>query len=134
MYDGFYKNGLTTKNKAYIFGAVIGVLITLLSMVCFSCLILFFDIDRAYAAPFASVSVAVGCYFASWFVSKKIGDKGYLTGLIIGLSVFIFITILSLALGNNLSLNTLFHFIIILLSSISGGIVGVNTKKNKKYI
>ena len=69
----------------------------------------------------------------SFITAKKTGEKGYLTGIIIGSVVFIVITLFSLIMGNNLSLNTLFHFIIIMLSSIVGGIMGVN-KKSKKYI
>ena len=36
--------------------------------------------------------------------------------------------------GNRLTVNTLFHFVIIVLSSLVGGITGVNADKGKKYI
>ncbi len=133
MSDGFVKKGNSNKKSAYIMGGIIGVVITLVSMLVFSVILLLFDIDRAYAAPFATISISVGSFVTSFITAKKTGEKGYLTGIIIGSVVFIVITLFSLIMGNNLSLNTLFHFIIIMLSSIVGGIMGVN-KKSKKYI
>ncbi len=134
MSNGFSKNNTVNKKSAYVLGGAIGVLSTLVTMIIFAGVLLLFNIDRAYAVPFASISIAVGCFIASRITAKKIGDKGYLIGLIIGTIVFVIITLLSLVLGNKMSLNTLFHFIIILLSSLSGGIVGVNANKGKKYI
>lgn len=133
MSYGFIKNGNLNKKSAYITVGVMGVVITLFSMLVFSAILLFFNIDRAYAAPFATISISVGSFFASYITAKKKGEKGYLTGVIVGAVVFIVITVLSLIMGNNLSINTLFHFVIIMLSSIVGGIMGVN-KKTKKYI
>lgn len=130
----FSKKDNSNKKSAYIWGAVFGVLSCLAVMLIFSAILLFFNIDRAYAAPFATISIAVGSFIASHYTAKKIGDKGYLVGLIIGVVVFLAITAISLILGNSLSLNTLFHFIIILLSSIVGGIMGVNKNGHKKYI
>ena len=134
MSDGFSKKDTANKKSAYITGGILGVLVCILSMLIFAAVLLFLNIDRAYAVPFATISVALGSFIASRKTAKKIGDKGYITGLIIGAVVFAVITALSLILGNSLSLNTLFHFIIIMLSSIVGGITGVNTDKHKKYI
>ncbi len=134
MFNDFLKKDKENKKSAYIFGGITGVLATILLMIFFAFVLLFFDIDRAYAAPFATISVAVGGFVASKVASKKIGNKGYVTGGIIGTVVFLIITILSLIFGNNLSLNTFFHFIIIMLSSLVGGISGVNAKSKKKYI
>lgn len=134
MFNEFLKKDKENKKSAYIFGGIIGVVTTVLLMIIFALVLLFFDIDRAYATPFATISVAFGSFFASKFASKKIGNKGYVTGTFIGAAVFFTITFLSLILGNDLSLNTLFHFIIIMLSSLVGGISGVNSKSKKRYI
>lgn len=133
MSEEFLKKSVN-KKYAYILGGVIGTVTSLIAMLFFAVILLFLNIDRAFAAPFATVSVGIGSFLASHITAKKIGDKGYIIGLIIGLVVFIFITLLSLILGNSLSINTLFHFIIIVLSSLAGGITGVNSKKTKKYI
>lgn len=134
MSDDFSKKDTVNKKIAYLSGAILGVLVCLVMMLIFSAVLLFLNIDRAYATPFATVSVAIGCFIAARHTAKKIGDKGYLVGLIIGSVVFTAITALSLILGNGLSINTLFHFIIMMLSSLVGGITGVNKNKHKKYI
>jgi len=134
MSDDFSKKDTVNKKIAYLSGAILGVLVCLVMMLIFSAVLLFLNIDRAYATPFATVSVAIGCFIAARHTAKKIGDKGYLVGLIIGSVVFTAITALSLILGNGLSINTLFHFIIMMLSSLVGGITGVNNNKHKKYI
>ena len=125
MSDGFTKKDNINKKSAYIMGAVLGVVATLISMLAFAALLLIFSIDRAYSAPFATISLAVGSFIASRYTAKKIGDKGYLIGIIIGAVIIV---------GNSLSLNTFFHFVIIMLSSIVGGIMGVNKDKHKKFI
>ena len=134
MHDGFSKIDNNNKKHAYIKGGILGVLSSLAAMLIFAAILLIFNIERKYSAPFATISVAVGCYIASSFTAKKIGDKGYIIGLILGSAVFIVITLISLFWGNGLSINTLFHFIIIMLSSLVGGITGVNKDKHKKYI
>lgn len=134
MSDGFSKKDTVNKKYAYIKGGILGVLSCLMAMIFFALILLIFNIDRAYAAPFATISVAFGSLVASKSTAKKIGDKGYLTGLIIGIFVFVVITALSLIFGNGLTLNTFFHFIIIFLSSLAGGIMGVNSQRHKKLI
>ena len=104
-------------------------------MLLFSAVLLFLNLSRAYAQPFATVSIALGCFCAAYYTAKKIGDRGYIIGFVIGIAVFLLITVLSIMIKRTgLNLNTLFHFIIITLSSLVGGIVGVNRDKSKKYI
>lgn len=134
MSGDFSKKDTVNKKRAYLSGVILGVLVCLVIMLIFSAVLLFLNIDRAYATPFATISVAIGCFNAARHTAKKIGDKGYLVGLIIGSVVFTVITALSLILGNGLSINTLFHLIIMMLSSLVGGITGVNKNKHKKYI
>ena len=134
MSADFSKKDTINKKTAFLWGGMLGILTSLVAMLVFSAVLLFFNLDRNYAAPFATISVALGCFIAGRYTAKKIGDKGYLIGLIIGAAVLVVITALSLIIGNGMSLNTLFHFIIMILSSIVGGIAGVNQDKHKKYI
>lgn len=123
------------KRNIFLISAIIGVSISLLFIFIFSLIMLFGEIDRAFAAPFSTFSVAAGTFFSAMYTAHKIGDKGYLWGIVTGSITFFIILIISLIVDNSgLSMNTLFHFIIILLSSLTGGIIGVNKGKNKKYI
>ena len=135
MSDDFSKVDKVNKKPIYIKGAILGVIVSVLFMLIFSAVLLIFNLDRAYSAPFATISVAAGTLVASHYAAKKIGDRGYLVGMLVGIVVFVIITALSMIINKSgFTLNTLFHFIIIMLSGIVGGIMGVNKDKSKKYI
>ncbi len=135
MRKEFSASDTKSKSGIYIKSAIIGVVATLIFMLIFSAALLFLNLDRAYATPFATISLAIGSLVASYYAAKEIGDRGYLIGIIVGGVVFLIITILSIIIGRSgLTANTAFHFVIILLASVVGGILGVNKDKNKKYI
>ena len=88
-----------------------------------------------YATVFATVSLAAGGFVSAFYFAKKIAKKGFLVGLLVGGAEFIIVTFISLfADKGGITVNTLFHLIIILLSSLIGGIVGVNKAGKQKYI
>ena len=125
----------TGKLVTYLIGALIGIAVTFAFLLIFSAAIILFGLDRAYSVPFATVSLALGSLAAAYYVSRKSEKKGYLIGTFIGLISFAAVTVISLIVNKSgLTLNTLFHFIIILLASAIGGILGVNKGKSKKYI
>ena len=131
------KNFLTVKKKTIIIAINLGVgtIVTFIFMMLFALIMTLFSIDRSFALPFATVSGAIGCFVAAFFSSKKIGDKGYLTGAAVGIGSFLLVLIISLIFNtDSFSKNTVFHLIIMILSSLIGGIFGVNKGKNKKYI
>lgn len=119
----------------YLTGALIGVVVTLVFMCISAAAILFFELDRGYSVPLATVSISLGSFLAAYFVSFKSEQKGYLIGTLIGVISFAVVTAISLIVSKSgLTINTLFRFIIIVLASAIGGILGVNKGKNKKYI
>ena len=119
----------------YLTGALIGILATLVFLCASAAVILFFELDRGYSIPLATVSISLGSFFAAYFVSFKSEQKGYLIGTLIGIVSFASVTAISLIVSKNgLTVNTLFRLIIIVLASAIGGILGVNKGKNKKYI
>lgn len=123
-----------SKYITYLITAIIEIAVTLLAVSLFSIVMNSVDIDYKYSPVFGSVSVALGCLIASYFLSNKKKNKGYLIGATIGVITFIVITLIGLIINQGgIGINTLFHLVIIMLSSIIGGILGVN-KKGKKYI
>lgn len=116
-------------------GTLLGVAVTIFSMIGFAALMLIFNMDRKLSLPFSTTSLAIGCLLAAMYTAKKVGHKGYIIGFIIGVIVFVLVTALSLIItGDGFSYNTLFHFVIILIASITGGILGVNRGRKNKYI
>lgn len=121
--------------KHYLWGGILGIIVTAVSVAIFSAVILFLEMDRIYAPAFATVALSLGAFFASRYAAKKIGKKGYLTGLIMGLLFFLIVTLFALVFDDNGGgFTTVFRLIIVTLASLIGGISGVNKDKNRKYI
>lgn len=115
-------------------GGIIQVILTLIMTSAFAVIMNVAEIDYKFSPVFGSVAVAIGGFANAFYLSKKRGNKGYLLGLAVGLITFIIITLVGLVLNDGgLTINTLFHLIIFLLSSVTGGIIGVN-KKGEKYV
>ena len=124
------------KNKiiSYLITLAIQTIIILFTISIFSIVINLAEIDYKYSPIFASVSAGLSALVGAFYLAKRKGNKGYLTGIIIGGITFLIITLIGMLLNDGgITLNTLFHFIIIQLASITGGIMGVN-KNSKKYI
>lgn len=124
-----------TLSKTVLISSVIGTIATILLMLIFAAVIVMFQLDRAYAAPLSTVSIAIGSMISSYFCGGKIGKNGYLIGLLNGAVIFALVLLISLIVSDwKLTSNTVFHLIIILTASTAGGIFGVNKKSSKKYI
>ena len=120
--------------KNILISAVIQIIATVICMLLFSLIMYVFKTEEKYSPLFASVALATGSFINSFYISSKKKEKGYFNGIIVGSITFIIVTVVGLIVSSgSVTLNTIFHFIIILLSSIIGGILGVN-KKPKKYI
>ena len=133
------KDALYGKDKkgylSYIFGFIIGVVVTAVFILFFALVMYLSGAAFKYAPVFATVSVAIGCFAVAFFTAKKQGSRGLLVGAVTGGIAFILITFVSLIVNSGgVTLNTLFHFIIIMLSSLIGGILGVNKANSHKYI
>ncbi len=119
---------IKSKKLNYLLGAGIGVAVSLIMMMIFAFVMLIFKIDNAYSALFATVCVSAGAFASSAYTAKKSGSKGYLIGIAVGFLYFFLITAVSFAVYRKIGSTTAFHFVIILLSSCIGGILGVNKK------
>lgn len=131
-----YKNSSQNiKGLTVLKSVILGVVVTFLIMLILSLLMLWLDFGDTLSVPFATVSVAAGSLAAAFYAARKNGSKGYLIGLLVGIITFLLVTIISLVVsGGVLSSNTLFRFIIIVISSFIGGILGINIRREKKYI
>ncbi len=123
-------------NLGFILKTVIlGVVTTSIFILLFSVFMYLSQMGYEYATVFATVALATGTFVSAFYAAKKIGNKGFLTGIIVGLITFLTVTVISLIVDKgSITSNTLFHFIIIMLSALIGGIMGVNRAANKKYI
>lgn len=101
----------------------------------FAAAINYLDVPLAYAPILATISVGLGGFSAANYISKRLGRRGAVTGFLAGVVIFAIITLVAL-FGNKgaVTMNTAFHFVIIVLCSVIGGILGVNKKSKKEFI
>ncbi|MGN0494561.1 MAG: TIGR04086 family membrane protein [Acutalibacteraceae bacterium] len=120
---------------SYIKGMAVVILVTAVFILLFALVMYLSGGAAKYAAVFATLSAAAGSFAGAYCTAKSKGSKGWLAGAVIGGVTFVLITLISLILNRGgVTLNTLFHFIIIMLSSLIGGIVGVSKGNSHKYI
>lgn len=113
---------------------IIEILVAAVFICIFGLLMMILELDKIYSPLLANISISIATLVSSYITSKKIGNKGYLTGLIVGGVTFLIITLISFIIDDgSITTNTLFHLIIIILSGMIGGVLGVN-KKQEKYI
>lgn len=123
------KTGLIVK------GTIMGIAVTLAAMLLLSFVVLVFDLDDGFSAPFATLSLALGTFAAAFYSARSVGSRGYLVGLTVGIISFLIVLLISLFVSKqSIGANTVFHLIIIVISSLIGGILGVNFKNDKKYL
>lgn len=119
----------------YTLSVTVGIVVTLLSMLLMAVLSAAVGLGEATASPLASVCAAAGSLCAAFLCSKKIGSGGLLNGLICGAVMFLIVLLISLAVDRSgVTLMTLFHFVIILLAALIGGILGVNSGNKRKIV
>lgn len=134
------ENQISLENKKINYFTIfktflIEILTSFLFVLIFAVVMLLLEGGYQFSNLFATVSVAAGTLVAAFYLGKKLGNKGIFIGGSIGGITFIIITILSLILDNGaVGMNMLLRFIIIMLSGLIGGIIGVNKKTNQRYI
>lgn len=134
MKNDLSKQSGLSRVSVFIKGFIIEVLAAAVLITAFAFIIYITENGYKYAALFATVSVAAGAFLASFYMAKKINTNGWLIGLAAGAATFLVITAVSLIISHgSFTYNTLFHFVIIVLASLIGGILGVN-KNTRKYI
>lgn len=119
----------------YIKALILGIAVTAGFIALFSGVCCFASVGLKYAAVFATVSAAAGAFTSAWFLARKTGAKGWLIGLAVGFAAFAVITLASLIINRGaVTGNTLFHLVIIILSAMIGGVLGVNKGINNNYL
>lgn len=129
------KEKQTIDYKILTFTALIFLGVTVAALLVFATVMYLIEGGYEYSPLFATISAAIGSLVASLFLARKKQKNGLLIGGAMGIIVFLLLLIMALILGNfKPSINTLFRFIIIMLSSLIGGVIGVNKNSNPKYI
>ncbi len=109
------------------FAAVFGIMLVLAGIATAA------DLGESFATPFASLSLAAGGFTSGFVASKRLRRGGLVNGAVCGGVIFAVVLAVSLVADEGgITLNTLFNFIISLLSSVIGGVWGTGKKTKFK--
>lgn len=67
-------------------------------------------------------------FFMGFILGKKIQKNGYLNGLLLSVFSILILLILSLIFKYNLNINTLIYYVILVISTTFGSMIGINKK------
>jgi len=131
MYNDFKKK---IDIKLILICTLIEVVVSMIAILFCSFLLVATETDYKYSPVYGSISVALGAFAAAFYLASKVKNRGYICGLIVGGVTFVIVTITGLiANEGGITVNTLFHLIIFMLTALSGGVLGVNKRKRKLY-
>lgn len=114
---------------------VIFVIVVVVSAFIFATAMYFLEKGYEYAPLFATLCMAAGSFTASWYLGVTIGKKGIIIGTLSGGVVFIVTALITLLVNSGaVTLHLLLRFVILILTSVIGAIIGVNKNNNKKFV
>ena len=122
------------KIMTFIKGVLVSYIITIPTFVVFAFILSNTSFPEKYISPVVIITTVVSVMFAGLSVTKSIRSKGWLNGAIVGLAYIFILYMVSSLVFNDFSINKNVVTIAFLgvLAGITGGIIGVNLKKNLK--
>ncbi len=119
--------------KPLIVGLIVSVVFSLIFMLVFALAATSLDVNENTILIFSIISMSLGGFTGGLASAKILKQKGFLVGAINGVVFFFLITFISFAVSQApVSAVSLIKLITFVLSSVLGGIIGVNTTKKRK--
>lgn len=121
--------------KPILFGLILGAVVTFLMLMLLALILSVKDFPPAAAVAMSSAAAGIGAFFAGFTAARIVGRKGLLLGLACGALLYVIITLISLAVSpGGFTALSLIKLVIVLLASVIGGVLGVNTRKVRKIV
>lgn len=125
-YNNNFKN---SKLYLWLSSVGMGIVTTIACLMLFAFVMTRLDVSEGMVSSFGSVAVCVGSYFFSFLVGKKRRKDGILIGIICGGISFGVLIVLNLIFLRNPFTSAFFSKLsMIIICSMIGGIIGVNSK------
>lgn len=106
-------------------------LVPLLSLNLIITLLYFFNIiNNNIIDYFKLLILLISIFISGIYIGKNSNEKGYIEGIKVGLGISIMLIVLGLILRIDFSIKNLLYYIIIIVTSMSGSMLGINKKRN----
>ena len=135
MHKVFSLNPKSSKATATTLGVVLSLVVATLSLLLSALILTLGDFSESIALPLSSLSLGLGSCFGSRYTAKRIGEKGYLCGIINGGILFLMTFILGIILnGFSFTAVSVVRLITVMLLGIIGGITGINSGSSGRLV
>lgn len=118
--------------KKYGIQFLFSIAIILLGLM-FSATLYYFDLINTTTHSIIKIIILLlALFFNSFILGKSASCKGYLEGIKLAIFIITLFTILNLITTRAFSIRTILYYLIIILASAFGGMVGISRKKELK--
>lgn len=131
-----YKKEISTKQfyVNILISSLLGVAVTFIFLLILAAVMLLGNININMASPLSSIALSLGSGFGGYLSAYKNKAKGFLCAIINAGLIFLLIAIVGLILSRSITLMSLIHFAVTVLSSLIGSILGINKADKIKVI
>jgi putative membrane protein (TIGR04086 family) len=120
--------------KPLLLGLIFSIIITLIFLSISAIASTNLDLNDNAILTLSLISANIGTFFGGFIAGKINKSKGYMIGALNGLICFIILTIISFVFNkNSMTTISLIKLITFVLSSLIGGILGVNFNKKRSF-
>ena len=121
--------------KHLLIGVFSGLAVTLIIMLICALLLTLKDFEASVATPLSNICLSIGAFFGGFVAAYIHKSKGLIIGGVSGLLLFAIITVIALFVNlGNVSINTLIRLVFMVITSVTGGVIGVNLSAKRKMI
>lgn len=119
-------------SRPIVLGVVVGIVFSIVLLSMLSIAMSIQPIPQSFVYPIALMVTAASSFVSGYFCTKISRKKGLLLGFFCGVLLFFIISIFGIMFSNlQLNFAMITKFLVIVLSSMIGGVLGVNYKKHK---
>lgn len=119
--------------KPFVWGILFGLITIILLLFTFSIIITKIDLPKPILSVLSTISVGLGAFVASFICGKIMKARGLMIGIICGIFISIFILLIGVTVFHNpISTIGIIKLVVIIVSSLIGGVIGVNIRRKIK--
>ena len=106
-------------------------IISLLTLLFIATILNYFNLF-SYKVTHISITIIpiISLILGGLYMGKKANKKGYLEGLKLGFLFSIIVLIINIILGETINFKDIIFYLILIMSTIFGSMIGINLKKN----
>lgn len=111
--------------------ALLYIIISILTLNIFISAFYYFNIIKDNTLTILRIiTIIISMFIGGIYIGNKTNKKGYLEGIKISLIMIILLFLISyLGFGKSIKINTLIYYLIILISTTIGSMIGINKKR-----